>query len=212
MEESILKFAEQFGYQPEMSNADALAEHSYDHIILCGMGGSHLPADLLKAFSPGLDIYVHRDYDLPPYDDDFFKRGLLIASSYSGNTEEVLSFYDAAKAKGYTVAALSTGGALIERAQTDGAPYIQMPDAGVQPRMALGIAMTALCEFLPESARKDELKTTLSSMQEVLKPEELRERSEELAQLVDGKVRVVYASNQNLTVAYNWKIKINETR
>ena len=216
MEDSIIDFAKQFGYVPEILGGDLEDLGSYKHIILGGMGGSHLSADLLKAVAPGTDIYVHKNYDLPPYDDEFFKESLLVASSYSGNTEEVISFLEEGVKRGYRVVVISTGGKLVELAQKHGLSYIQLPDTGIQPRLAVGFAAIALATLLPETTdekkqRNLSLLADLASMETELIPDADREYAEELARTIDGKTPVIYASPQNLAVAYNWKIKLNET-
>ena len=91
MEQSITNFNKQFEYNPVIRNTEKLKD-KYKHFVLCGMGGSHLSAGIIKMLKPGIELYVHRDYDLPPYSEEFFSKSLLIASSHSGNTEEVLSF------------------------------------------------------------------------------------------------------------------------
>ena len=91
MEDSIINFNKQFDYDPVIRNSEKLKK-KYEHYVLCGMGGSHLAAGIIKMQKPGVELYVHRDYELPPFSDDFLKNSLLIASSHSGNTEEVLSF------------------------------------------------------------------------------------------------------------------------
>lgn len=205
MEQSILNFNKQFDYEPEIINAEKIGD--FDHVILCGMGGSHLPADLIKTIKPGVEIYVHKDYDLPPYDKDFLKSGLLIASSYSGNTEEVISFYEKAQENEYKVAVISTGGKLIEMAQADEMPYVEIPDTGIQPRLALGYSMIALLEIMGDQEMIEELRL----LNDLLNPESLRLKGEKIAKDINGKVRVVYSSNPNMHIAYNWKIKLNET-
>ena len=68
-------------------------------VILAGMGGSAIGADLLAAYldrQSRLPIIVHRDYDLPHWANG--SGTLVIACSHSGNTEETLSAYQAALA------------------------------------------------------------------------------------------------------------------
>lgn len=205
MEESIVKFANQFGYKPKIENEEKLKE--FDHIILCGMGGSHLSADLLKTIKPGVNIYVHKDYGLPPYEDEFLNRGLLVASSYSGNTEEVISFFEEAVKRGYEVFVLSTGGRLIEMAKEKNFPYIQIPNTGIQPRLAIGYSIIALATIMDDQ----KLLSDLSDLQRNLLPKKLKEDGQKIAEIIEGKTRVIYTSNRNMSIGYNWKIKLNET-
>ena len=65
---------------------------------------------------------------------------LVLCSSYSGNTEETLSAYDDAVARGAPRLVATTGGALAERARAHGVPVIPIP-GGFQPRAAIGYAL-----------------------------------------------------------------------
>jgi glucose/mannose-6-phosphate isomerase len=205
MEEAILNFHKQFGYEPTIINNEKLKKHK--HYIVCGMGGSHLSTGLLKIYKPGIELYVHRDYGLPPFDEEFLKDSLLIASSYSGNTEEVVSFLEEGYSKGYNMAVISTGGRLIEFAEYNKLPFIKMPDDGIQPRSALGYSLISMASMVADGLCCDDLR----DLQEKLDPSSIREAGEELAKTLKGKIPVIYSSARNLSLAYNWKIKFNET-
>lgn len=206
MEDTIINFNKQFDYEPVIRNAEKLKEN-YEHFVLCGMGGSHLAAGIVKMQKPGVELYVHRDYDLPPYSDDFLKKSLLIASSHSGNTEEVLSFLRTAIEKGYDVAVITTGGKLFEIAVAQQLPHIVMPNDGLQPRLAIGFSTLSLLKIMKE----EDLISTLKNVGQNIDSNKLKSEGDSLANSIGDKVPVVYASNQNLPIAYNWKIKFNET-
>lgn len=206
MEEAIKNFHKQFEYEPIIRNSEKLKD-KYEHFILCGMGGSHLAAGIIKMQIPGIELYVHKDYDLPPYDNEFFKKSLLIASSHSGNTEEVLSFLRAGIEKGYDVAVITTSGKLFEIAVSQQLPHIVIPDGGLEPRSALGFSSLALAKIL----RNDELLKQLKEVGKSIKPDILIQEGQSLAHVISNKTPVIYSSKQNLAIVYNWKIKFNET-
>jgi len=149
MEESILAFPDQFSYEPEIINGEALPK--FRHCIVNGMGGSHLHAGLLKAYDPSIDMTVHSNYGLPreahhpPANASASDDTLFIANSHSGNTEEVLDFAHQAHENGYHIACIATGGKLIEYAQENNLPYIQMPDTGIQPLSYLLTCWSSPC-------------------------------------------------------------------
>jgi glucose/mannose-6-phosphate isomerase len=65
--------------------------HGVQKILIAGMGGSAIGADLMAAYAAphcAAPIFVHRDYDLPAWASG--PETLVIASSHSGNTEETL--------------------------------------------------------------------------------------------------------------------------
>jgi glucose/mannose-6-phosphate isomerase len=205
MRQAILDFPKQFAYEPVIEHTDQRGSLSY--ALLVGMGGSHLAADILKAWDPSTMLYAHSNYGLPPWSAEHLKMSLLIASSYSGNTEEVLDAYDHAGKQGMHRVALATGGALIDRAKHDGVPYVQLPDTGIQPRSALGFSLMALITILRMGKARDEaalLATTLDASAH-------ETDGKELAEKLGGLVPVICASPENATIAYNWKIKFNET-
>jgi glucose/mannose-6-phosphate isomerase len=205
MKEILRTYNTQFKFQPEIVN-EHLVRKSYKQIIICGMGGSHLAAGILKTIEPGVDIYVHRDYDIPPFSKAFLESSLIIASSYSGNTEEVLSFYKKIKQLyELPVCCISLGGDLIELAQKNNDPYILLPQTEFVPRTALGITAIALAYLLKDKDifyRLQNLALDIPSIEQ---------SAQKIGDKIKDKTPIFYASNQNLNLAYNWKIKCNET-
>ena len=111
--------------------------HGIDRIIVLGMGGSGISGDVVAAIAePALDIPVttHKGYGLPA---GAGPSTLVIAASYSGNTEETLSGVDAARATGSRLFAVTSGGALANVATQADAPHVIVPGGG-QPRHSLG--------------------------------------------------------------------------
>ncbi len=113
-------------------------------VLIAGMGGSAIGADLLAAYAATLSpvpVFVHRNYNLPAW-----ARGpetLVITSSHSGNTEETLSAYEKAIANGCRILVMSTGGKLALAAQKDQIPLWQFVHQG-QPRAAVGFSFGLL--------------------------------------------------------------------
>jgi len=205
MEEAIRNFAKQFEWKPKIENEDKLQRTG--KYIICGMGGSHLQGDVMQNAISGFDLSIHQDYGLPGWPDEVLKKTLIVASSYSGNTEETVSAFEEAIKKGYSVAVSSTGGKLIELAKEHGIPYVQIPDTGIQPRSALGFTFKALAAIVGQ----DDMLQQASALAIDLKPEEFEEQGKKLAETLKGRVPIIYTSNKNYSIAYNWKIKFNET-
>jgi glucose/mannose-6-phosphate isomerase len=113
------------------------------HVVLAGMGGSAIGADLLHAHlipQIGVPITVWRNYDLPAFVN---KHSLVVVSSHSGNTEESLSAFDRALELGAQILAISTGGELSKRAAAAGITVWQFEHEG-QPRAAVGYSFGLL--------------------------------------------------------------------
>jgi len=205
MADIIRNFAKQFEYEPVIENGDALEKKP--RVLVAGMGGSHLGAEMTLRLDSTLPIRVHWDYGLPTRPEGELEESLVVCSSYSGNTEEVLSAYVAAKERGLALAVIAVGGKLIEWAKRDGIAYVQMPDTGIQPRSALGFATIGLLKLLGQ----ENLISDLRALADTIDPSAVESDGKELAARLKDHVPVIYSSQTNWTLAWNWKIKFNET-
>lgn len=205
MEDSLSKFREQFEWFPIVDNATKLGSHH--NFIVAGLGGSHLAADLIKKFAGDREIIVHQDYGLPWISEARLRNTLFIASSHSGNTEETLDAAKAAFEKGMHVAAISTGGALLEFAREHELPFVTIPDTGLEPRMAIGYSLLGIAKLMGDPAVE-------SAVREGGKRADYRRQQMQgvaLAEKLRDKIPMVWASNANSALAFIWKIKFNET-
>ena len=198
----IENFAKQFEYEPAIENKENW--YKAKKFLLCGMGGSHLQGDILQMLNPTLDFLVYSDYGLP---ENIGKGRLIIASSYSGNTEETISAFKEAQAQGFPLVVSSVGGKLIELAKEHNVPYVQIPDTGIQPRSALGYTLKALLKLTGEEDLLVEIKKLAQSFSSAT----FEQEGKELAQKLSSKIPVIYSSRKNESIAYNWKIKFNES-
>ena len=188
-------------------------------VIVAGMGGSALAAMIVKSWLKSeltVPIDVVRSYDLPAY---VSQNTLVIASSYSGNTEETLSCLKQAEAKGAQIAIIASGGWLINHADVNQIAHVTLP-AGLQPRMAVIYNLCALIALLSNfdivpSEKIDEI----ANKSEWLKSESTKWTSDvstdknyakQLALQAVGKTAVFYGGTLTAPIAYKWKISWNE--
>lgn len=205
MHDAIRSFPEQFNFKPVIKNSENLVRHS--QLIICGLGGSHLSADVFQMLRPHVIRAIHSDYGLPNLsEEDVLHNSLIVLSSYSGNTEEVIESYEEAKRRGLSMCVMAVGGKLIEMAERDGVPYIQFPDLGIQPRAALGFGVMALAKISADTLLLEEL----SKMSHMLDMNKIEAEAKVLAEKLHDSVPLVYASAHNAAIAQNWKIKFNE--
>lgn len=186
------------------------------NIVLAGMGGSALAAGIAKDWLDlPLPFEVVRSYSLPKY---VGNQTLVIASSHSGNTEETLAALDQAVERGALIAIIASGGALLERAQADGLPYVQIV-GDVQPRMALFSNLRALVTLLEAYGIIGGVLGELEAVGQRLGRTAAQWRADvpatdnhakQIALQLVGKTPVIYASNLMRSVAYKWKISFNE--
>ena len=114
-----------------------------EQVVVAGMGGSAIGGDLLRTYAHAqspIPILVSRDYTLPA---SVGLKTLVIASSYSGNTEETLSAFEEAYRRGARLFCISSGGELLRRAREYGIPFLQIP-GGMPPRAALAYSLVPL--------------------------------------------------------------------
>jgi len=113
------------------------AARTYPCICVAGMGGSAIAGDYGKRLvkpDAGCSVIVHRDYGLP----SCVREGsLVVALSYSGDTEETVSAYREARKRRCDVWTLSSGGTLEKLAKEDGVSHVKIPP-GNPPRCSLG--------------------------------------------------------------------------
>jgi glucose/mannose-6-phosphate isomerase len=189
----------------------------FANVVVAGMGGSALAADLLKDWL-NLDIpfEVVKTYDLPAY---VGEQTLVISSSYSGNTEETLSALQQAIDRGATVAVVASGGKLYDKATELGIAHVKQPKH-LQPRMAalggLMSTLTLLEAYGLTHGKLEEIRGTV----EWLKTESERwvasvpteyNLAKQLAAFAAGKIPVIYAPHVMRSIAYKWKISFNES-
>ncbi len=194
-------------------------------ILILGMGGSAIVGDLLRtycAFTPGadhLDIRVHRGYHLPPALVD--RRTLVIASSYSGNTEETLTTFELARQRTPYVACLTSGGRLAERARELGLALIPLPP-GFPPRGALGFSFFALLllflrlNYIRKPARHETeagIQATydrLKELADIYSKPVADNPTVRLAHELRARVPIIYASERMEAVGLRWRQQIQE--
>lgn len=125
--------------------------HAVDRIAVLGTGGSHLGADIVRsvwaAALPG-PVQIIADYGLPAWVN---RQTLVMASSYSGNTEETLESLKLAVKRRLPTVVVTTGGRLGDAARYYRLPHIQfVPSANPsgQPRLGIGYSLSAIVTIL----------------------------------------------------------------
>lgn len=200
-------------------NLPLVAMQPVSKVVVAGMGGSAIGADLLAAFLADrlrIPFVVHRDYDLPAF--AFGKDTLVVASSHSGNTEEVLSAFEMALQRDCQVVALSTGGKLEEAGIKAGVPVWKFHHIG-QPRTAVGYSFGLLLGLLTRIGLVEDLSSevataceVMTSLQDKIKAElpVLQNPAKRQAGQFIGRHVTVFGSGFMAPVARRWKTQLNE--
>jgi len=204
----------------ELGQALPLPEWQDIHrIVIAGMGGSAIGADLLSAYvfpNCPIPLYVHRDYGLPGWAQG--THTLAITLSHSGNTEETLNCYEHAAANGCLCLSLTTGGKLVKLAQAYGTTLWTFEHPG-QPRSAVGytfgLLLAALCRLKLVPAQEDLVQGAVKAMraqQAFLRADVpvVRNPAKRLAGQLMGRWVAVFGSGILAPVARRWKSQLNE--
>ena len=187
-------------------------------VIILGMGGSAIGGDVARRLAlteSKVPILVHRDYGLPPFVD---RDTLVIASSYSGNTEETVSAFTASLQTPAKKLVLTTGGELKQLVEKESIP-IFLIDYQSLPRAAFPHSFVPLVGVFRElgllSDKSADMKQALQTLDQLAK--DLAETTpsvfnpaKQLATKLWGHLVVIYGAEALSEVARRWRTQINE--
>jgi glucose/mannose-6-phosphate isomerase len=189
-----------------------------DKVVILGMGGSAIGGDLVRTLVEAesrVPVIVHRDYGLPAW---VGERTLVIGSSYSGNTEETLSGFEAAMKTPAKKLAMTTGGKLEKMAGAVKVPVFKI-EYVAQPRAALGFSFIPTLGVLQKLGLLKDKSVDVAEAVRVLEglSSRLDERSplshnpaKGLAQRLHGRLPVIYGAGIAAEAAHRWKTQVNE--
>ncbi len=222
--QNMLSYIE--GFKKQCSHGEELARKftlpdadGVENILICGMGGSAIGGDILRAYVSGeisVPVDVIRNYTLPNY---VSEKSLVIISSYSGNTEETFSAYYDAKRRSAKIVAITAGGKLGEACKQYKHPFLEIP-GGYSPRAALGYSFIPLLvfferwDFIANQAEAIEhmhhmLDQSIQSNQ--FSVPESDSPAKQLARKLFRTVPVIYAGEGPFQpIAARWRAQLNE--
>lgn len=197
---------------------DTLLRRVFKAVIVVGVGGSaiggHLLRDWLLESCPVL-IYVSRGYHLPMFVDG---ETLVIAVSYSGNTEETLTAFHEAQERKCSLIAVTSGGELEKLSTKKRLPLLSLPK-GMQPRAALPNQFFSLATLMRRLGfasdpwgEVGETFEVLEALRKDLVPETptTGNPAKGLALGIRGLVPFVYGPRLFEAVAYRIRTELNE--
>ena len=197
--------------------AQALRAKPFERIVVCGMGGSAIGGDLARSYfgeRARVPVLSCRDYFLPA---NLARGALVVVSSYSGNTGETLSAYEAALTHGASMVAVTSGGELAQRCARDHVPVCTIP-GGMPPRSAIGYSLLPMLHVLRAAGAVEfddrEYREALDVARDrcdAYAPTKKNNGAIEIAQDLHGRTAVVYAAPGLLEgVARRWACQLNE--
>lgn len=197
-------------------STDAIGD-SPSNVVICALGGSAIGGDLVSYWlsrASEVPCQVVRGYDLPAY---VGKRSLVIAASYSGNTEETLSMAEEAISRKARVVAISSGGGLAEIADREGLSHCVVPK-DMLPRSTIGYLFGAMAGILERNNVVDGEGCVIESVDLLRRiiadcgpeVETANNPAKKLAHQLHGTVPVVVGYGLSSPIARRWANQLNE--
>lgn len=200
------------------ADLDAIDASRIRTIVVTGLGGSAIGGDVLRSYLAEeirVPIFVNRHYTLPAFVD---RTTLVIASSYSGDTEETLSAFGVAREREAQIIVITSGGALGVTACSANLPCIKIP-GGFAPRFALAFSffpmLLALIKLGFIRERDADLDETLAVIDAVCSRSSASDadgnRAVIIARALTGFLPIIYSANDRLdAVALRWRGQFEE--
>ncbi|MBK7630145.1 MAG: bifunctional phosphoglucose/phosphomannose isomerase [Ignavibacteriales bacterium] len=194
---------------------DGITSSEISNIIISGLGGSAISADLIKNFLSDeitLPIAVNRNYNLPKFAN---KNTLFIASSYSGNTEETISALTQAIEVGCKIVCITTGGEVETIAKSKNISCVKV-QTGFQPRYSLGLSFFSLLKVFQELKLISDQTSIVEKIIKIWKQKGIEYSQDEnfahnFAESFVGFIPVIYSVvDSTSAVGYRFKCQFNE--
>ena len=188
-----------------IDNTNSLSINSdYDKVVIVGMGGSAIAGLIVKDLLPQINIVIERNY-IP--NTSINQNTLVIVSSYSGNTEETLSYYHSAKELTNNIFGITAGGKLLEALKDDNKNYYILPE-GYPPRSATGYTLTVLVRLLDSSLLEGISVDLLQNYSDQLSLEE--STAHVLAKKIYPTIPIIVTEESLTSISFRLKSQLNE--
>jgi glucose/mannose-6-phosphate isomerase len=182
------------------------------HVLITGLGGSGIGgtiiSELMTAECP-VPIVVNKDYFIPAWVNNYT---LVIACSYSGNTEETIQALEGAMKRNCRIVCITSGGRIAEMARSNGYDCIIIP-GGHPPRACLGYSLIQLFAVLKHFnlAKSDFLAQCIQSADLLVQDKaEMMNEARRIAGVLFNRIPIIYAVDGFGGVATRFRQQINE--
>lgn len=182
------------------------------NVVICGLGGSGIGGKLVAGWLANeLEIPVNfcQDYTLPKYVNT---KTLVIASSYSGDTEETLASVELAHDQGAYLIAVTSGGKLAEFCKKHQYECILVP-GGNPPRTQLAFSIVQLTHIFSQlgMVKKERLEEFNKAADLLIsKREAIHTEAKALAAFIHGKELIIYSDAKDEAIAIRARQQFNE--
>lgn len=184
----------------------------FDNVLTCGLGGSGIGARITKLLNRdflSVPFDCINDYNIPAF---VTEKTLVIAASYSGNTEETIMAVESSISKGATIAIIASDGILLDMAKEHNWIHYILP-TGEQPRAMLAYSLVQ--HFFVLKAFKlinYDFESQIEAAVENINNNEIKIKIEaqQIAQACHNKIPVIYSNPLMEGVAVRFRQQLNE--
>ena len=185
---------------------------NFTSVFITGLGGSGIGGTIVSQLVRNeikIPVVINNDYNIPAF---VGENTLVIASSFSGNTEETLMALEQCINRGAEIACITSGGELGKIAQKNGYNHIILPTEK-SPRAMLTYSLTQQFFLLHHyglisDSFKKEIETSANLIDENLTS--IQEGSKDLAEKLFNKTAVIYSEARYEGVAIRFRQQLNE--
>jgi glucose/mannose-6-phosphate isomerase len=214
MKDLVAGFSEQLKEAVEIAQSykPSFSPGSFNNVYISGLGGSGIGGSIVSELAIGsakIPVVVGKGYFIPSF---VGPQTLVIISSYSGDTEETVNALELSIEAGAKPVCITSGGKVATIAKENGLDLILIP-GGNPPRACLGYSLTQLimvfvhAGLLPASSIKNILK---ANEHLISNEDKIRAKAMEIANFLNGKLPVIYATTYNEGVAIRFRQQLNE--
>jgi glucose/mannose-6-phosphate isomerase len=182
------------------------------NILICGLGGSGIGGTIVSdiiSSKVNIPIAATKDYSIPNFVNE---HTLVIANSYSGNTEETLYALEKCQARGAEIAVITSGGKLKTTAEENKYNKIIIP-GNQPPRAMFGYAFTELFFMLNHyGIIDDSFKADFDKAISLIDTEkaDIQKQAMDLAKKMYKQTPVIYVAKGFEGVAVRFRQQLNE--
>ena len=214
MNDYINDFSNHLREAIEIANNTTLTPYTKEirNVLICGLGGSGIGGTIVSdiiSSKVNIPIAATKDYSIPNFVNE---HTLVIANSYSGNTEETLYALEKCQARGAEIAVISSGGKLKAIAEENEYNKIIIP-GNHPPRGMIGYAFTELFFMLNHyGIIDDSFKADFDKAITLLDTEkaDIQKQAMDLAKKMYKQTPVIYVANGFEGVAVRFRQQLNE--
>ena len=214
MNDYINDFTNHLTEAMEIGDASKLkkSDKKFNNILICGLGGSGIGGTIINdiiSSKANIPILATKDYSIPNFVDE---NTLVIASSYSGNTEETIYALEKCQNRNTEICIITSGGKLKTIAEENNYNHIIIPGEH-PPRAMFGYAFTELFYVLNhygiiDNSFKSDFINSISLLNS--EKEDIQDKAMELAKKMYQQTPVIYVAQGFEGVAVRFRQQINE--